>query len=224
MAHQQASQRHGQRPAGQTVECPFTDKKPVDASGRRTHRSQDGQLAASGGRIHGHQAVDQKHAHEEGGETQEGQVDLVGANHVLPAGFDAPGRSDLEVRADGGRRFGGEPGIRGGQLQVDAIDPIEGAREFLEGGNVTQGHSSVGQGAQALRGYPPHDGKGRVSAAVGQYHLAAGIPPGLPGQRLTGQKREGLGHDLQPGGLSPGRPGFLPGAHGAIHEGVDSHQ
>jgi hypothetical protein len=155
MAHQQASQRHGQQPARQAVKRAFPDKQPVDAAGGCSHRPQDGQLAAPGGRIHGHQAVDQEHAHEKRRKTQEGQIDLVGPDHALPAGFDGPGRADLKIGADEGRRFGGEIGITVGQAQVDAIDLAESPRKLLESGDVAQGDSPVGHGTQTLRRYPP---------------------------------------------------------------------
>jgi hypothetical protein len=80
---------HPHRP----IKAPSPTNRKKSVLRRCTGGPHDRQLAPAGGCIEGHQAVHQKHAHEQGYEAQEGETELVGPDH-------AAGRSHLRAEGD----------------------------------------------------------------------------------------------------------------------------
>jgi hypothetical protein len=223
---QQAADRQGQQPSAQADKGPFAHEQEKEQPSRRTGGPHDRQLAPTGGGIERHQAVYQKHAHEQGYKTQKGKTELVGPDHRLAAFTARRGRPHDDAggqqRLQGGRRVCCSVGL---QSYVDSVRQAELAGEFLEGGNVAQGDATALHQGQPFGIQQGQDLEIGCLPGVDQFDRLALPPAELLAQFLPDQQGKRLGHHRRP----VGRLAFTGDSNGppaqiAIQDGIEADQ
>jgi len=226
LLYEKGTQRHGQEPADNSEKGAFGQEEQEDKAGGCSQRTHDGQFRTPCFGVKSDQTVDEEHPDKQRHKTEDGKVELVGADHGFAAflrlGGTLQGNAGRERQADGC-----QVRIRdaGSQYEVDAVHHSEIAGEFLKGGDIGHGDLPTihkgepfrSEGAEGVESHPlPQVLDDQRSAFL---EIEAASKP------VSHKKGSGLRHQIRPThwGRS-GRRAYLPGAKGSIQNGVNADE
>ena len=110
------------------------------------------------------------------------------------------------------------------QSQIDSVYRADGARKFLKGGNVGNGHPAAFGQAQTFGHQLPQHLENRRALPMRQRNRLAGGPPLSLGQRRAGNQGIGFGKQPDPIGIAAGTLGGLPFPQGSIENRIHADQ